>query len=474
MRSRRDEEQLRALIRETLQQEGLLDDLKAGAGKAYDYVTSLFGGEADSAQTDSPGKPKASSPTAASSGDESFLDRAITGLKQAFNSLLTGVMLEPGEINALVIGDSQAGSKLGAALAQALEGQGVKTKIVSETGASGREVADRLQSEAEGFDLVIAIFGGNDDSPGEAESAASEMYEICKESGSYLIIVGPPPATRITNLPLARQVFGNRIKDESSHLSHLGGDYAETRLEISQALQRFAAGREGVSSYGIAASIPDYPDQPDGIHCVEGSEEIARTVLDAVRIDKIIESISEKRREAIEAGYTPATPVSFLLGGSSPVVDLVRQKSRIPLNSDQLEMMEVIENVLQAEGFTQPAIVAAFANALEESALDPNASGDNGHSIGLFQLHDSGVGKGMSVAERRDPIINTRKIAESAKESRFMQYMRETNDPQILAAAFSKYVERPRDQAGNMASRAGTVRKLLGLEDVESPGVMSV
>jgi hypothetical protein len=137
-------------------------------------------------------------------------------------------------------------------------------------------------------------------------------------------------------------------------------------------------------------------------------------------------------------------------------------------------MMRVIEQVLQSEGFTQAGIAAAFANAWQESKFDPKAAGDSGHSIGIFQLHDEGVGEGMSVEERQDPIINTREIASSAKKSKFMQYMRETGDPQILAAAFSKYVERPRDKLGNMRDRAETVRDLLGLEDVESPGVMSV
>lgn len=49
----------------------------------------------------------------------------------------------------------------------------------------------------------------------------------------------------------------------------------------------------------------------------------------------------------------------------------------------------------------------AFLKAvmLAESGGDPNAVGDNGHSIGLFQLHDQGYGFGMGDA-RYDPYTN--------------------------------------------------------------------
>lgn len=42
----------------------------------------------------------------------------------------------------------------------------------------------------------------------------------------------------------------------------------------------------------------------------------------------------------------------------------------------------------------------------QESGFDPDAVGDDGHSVGLMQLHDAGAGAGMSVAERRDPARN--------------------------------------------------------------------
>ena len=479
MRSRRDEEQLRALIRETLQQEGLLDDLKMGVGKAYDYIAGLVGAK----EPTKPGILK----TLDDLAPDAPMTTSVAGAEGAktFSSMLKdamlGIMSTPGKINALIIGDSQAGGPLGAEIARDLEAMGYGTKISAEAGAPGAQIATKLDQEVKGFDLVVAIFGGNDSSETAAVNALESMYKTCQEAGAHLIVVGPPPATRITDLAMAESVFGDSVTDADSHLTRDDGRYAEKRASIAQALDSAARGRDGISGFGIAARVAgdQYPDQPDGIHCREGADNIADQILDAVGIDAITEKLKSKI-DTIESGYGRTDFAGLFAGGSTPVTDRVSQSSKIDLRSDQIDMMRIIESVLQSEGFTQAGIAAAFANAYEESKFDPNAEGDKDkrtgapHSIGLFQLHDSGVGEGMTVEERKDPIVNTRKIADSAKRSKFMQYMRETEDPQILASAFSKYVERPRDQAGNMKSRAETVRELLGLEDVESPGVMSV
>lgn len=58
----------------------------------------------------------------------------------------------------------------------------------------------------------------------------------------------------------------------------------------------------------------------------------------------------------------------------------------------------------------------ALAVAYHESGLNPTVAGDGGHSVGLFQLYDQGLGAGMSVAERSDPEKNARvAIANMAK-----------------------------------------------------------
>jgi len=46
----------------------------------------------------------------------------------------------------------------------------------------------------------------------------------------------------------------------------------------------------------------------------------------------------------------------------------------------------------------QPEAVAAVA--VVESRLNPGAIGDDGHSLGMWQLHDEGAGAGMTDDER--------------------------------------------------------------------------
>jgi len=62
---------------------------------------------------------------------------------------------------------------------------------------------------------------------------------------------------------------------------------------------------------------------------------------------------------------------------------------------------------------------AALANAYAESRFDALAGGDvdaagTPQAVGLFQLHSRGAGKGMTVADRVDPVRATRRILETA------------------------------------------------------------
>lgn len=90
----------------------------------------------------------------------------------------------------------------------------------------------------------------------------------------------------------------------------------------------------------------------------------------------------------------------------------------------------------------------ALAIAQQESGFDPNSIGDNGHSVGLFQLNDQGEGAGMTVAQRQDPETNARialtQVAAVAKAHP------DWSPGQIAAAA-----QRPRDQVAYSAAIDG-------------------
>lgn len=495
---------LRQLIRESLLNEAILDTIKTGIGKTYDFAADVIGVE----------KPKSgllgyldslsSGEKAEQSGDDhthsygysSPQTSGYTPSTSPYVTQKTGVMATPGNIKALIIGDSQAGSNLGKELAGRLESKKVSVKTVSEVGRSGDQIASRLDGEIDDFDIVIAMFGGNDQSPESASVAIERMYQICKREGAHLIVVGPPPATKITDIELAKRIFGDQITDENYYIRKDGGSYAQNRIEISEEIDNDSQGRDGLSGFGIAARIPieEYPDQPDGIHCNVGAAEISEKILDSVKIDQIISKIGATMAASLPAppayssdsvspGISPAAmpgstenEIEFS-GGSHPVTDLIRSRNTIKeLNETHFRIMEIIESVLQTEGFTQMAIVAAIANAWHESKLKPGAinhkEGRGRKSVGLFQLLDTGAGRGMTVSERQDPVINTRRIADSAKKTEFMRYMREyPDDPRVLSAAFVVLVERPKRWATSRYSRAVTAGDLVGISG-PLPGII--
>jgi hypothetical protein len=127
---------------------------------------------------------------------------------------------------------------------------------------------------------------------------------------------------------------------------------------------------------------------------------------------------------------------------------------------------------------------SAIINAIYESKLDSNAIGDNGSSVGLFQLHIRGAGVGMTVAERQNPIRNTERILEEfarrlAESPMYASLLgREvaamaSKNPAVAGgadaytAAWTKEVERPADP-NEGEHRGRTAREVFPSEHQES------
>lgn len=94
---------------------------------------------------------------------------------------------------------------------------------------------------------------------------------------------------------------------------------------------------------------------------------------------------------------SPHTPVSSSSSG--------------PVDADRWDQML---NRLGARYNVPPLLLKSVM--LIESGGDPSAVGDNGHSVGLFQLHDQGYGYGMGDA-RFDPEANADRAARGLAES---------------------------------------------------------
>jgi len=81
------------------------------------------------------------------------------------------------------------------------------------------------------------------------------------------------------------------------------------------------------------------------------------------------------------------------------------------------ENATVILDEWRSAGYPIGIALAALSNARSESDLDHTAVGDEGASVGLFQLNQAGHGAGLSVEERMDPVVNTRVIISAYRQS---------------------------------------------------------
>jgi hypothetical protein len=133
-------------------------------------------------------------------------------------------------------------------------------------------------------------------------------------------------------------------------------------------------------------------------------------------------------------------------------------RATVNLTAAQKMNARIIEEEFAKAGYDEKVILAAIANAYAESYLDATAAGDGGKSIGLFQLASFGAGAGMSVGERMNPYVNTRRIIEEVR--RYGKRTLAASTPREAAAYFSMDVERPADVQGAAQRRREIVDKL--------------
>ena len=130
----------------------------------------------------------------------------------------------------------------------------------------------------------------------------------------------------------------------------------------------------------------------------------------------------------------------------------------------------IVSEFLEA-GYSPRMALAAVTNAIAESQLANTATGDGGASVGLFQLHERGGGRGMSVEQRMNPVANTQRIISELKAAyrNSWQGYRSLADAEAagadvgeLAGLFAVHVERPADRPGEFVKRRDLARQLWG------------
>jgi hypothetical protein len=113
-----------------------------------------------------------------------------------------------------------------------------------------------------------------------------------------------------------------------------------------------------------------------------------------------------------------------------------------------------------AAGYGKDHRVAAVANAIRESNLDPRAVSDPPErSFGLFQCNiHGGLGNGFSPDQLLDPETN---IAIIIKEARRHNDFAAAGSLPAAVDAFVRDIERPANANAQIALRLSTARKLI-------------
>lgn len=120
----------------------------------------------------------------------------------------------------------------------------------------------------------------------------------------------------------------------------------------------------------------------------------------------------------------------------------------------------LILKAFAAAGYGRDQQIAALANAIGESNLNPRAHNTHGEdSVGLFQLNRIvGVGGNHSVERLMDPAFNTQLII--AEANRFPSFKNAT-DLHTAVDVFVRRVERPADKPGQVAKRFKIAQALI-------------
>lgn len=111
---------------------------------------------------------------------------------------------------------------------------------------------------------------------------------------------------------------------------------------------------------------------------------------------------------------------------------------------EKAAVAQEIETHLTRLGFSDRLARAATINAYAESKLNPEAVGDNGNSVGVFQLNSKGLGRKMTHDDRKDVRKSAERIAWFVhKDKKLISMQEECAHLKDLVAAFTIRIERP-------------------------------
>jgi hypothetical protein len=118
--------------------------------------------------------------------------------------------------------------------------------------------------------------------------------------------------------------------------------------------------------------------------------------------------------------------------------------SRVSLTPQQTQNAAIIIREFRKAGLPAGLAAGAIANAWHESRLNERAYNPSGEdSAGLFQLNaQGGLGRGMSLESRMDPVVNTQKVISEIKRQKLDALAKQNPSVPYLAQVFANKIER--------------------------------
>ena len=219
-------------------------------------------------------------------------------------------------MNVLVFGDSQSGNT-GRKIQDLLKGEHSVTRV-TKSGKSTSYLADYAKNNIkEKYDRVFLFNGGND------SSVQSQSFKNLLDhfEGTDVVYMGLPPATTITNVPLAKKVWGSATPHKFFPQT------AKKRETKNDAYKQIANSKDWVHLFDFrdapvsnAIKQPSgvvYPSQPDGIHTSGNTAwEVARWAIEG------------KANTGGDGRVTPTPNKNLILAAGAAIVAFLYWKSK--------------------------------------------------------------------------------------------------------------------------------------------------
>jgi hypothetical protein len=177
----------------------------------------------------------------------------------------------------------------------------------------------------------------------------------------------------------------------------------------------------------------------------------------AKQIETVLDQALTDTKDLFPQQQAATKAVKLIDGAAKELVSGIANVSSVTDNS---EMAELIVSSFAQAGYDVIQQIAALANAIAESGLNPGIkSGGDEQSFGLFQINTAhgALGEGKNPEDLKNPEFNIDMIIAEANKTG----LKNAQTIEQAVEIFVRDVERPRDQDAEIARRTAIARQLM-------------